>query len=102
MERMSIEFSFYQEKKNMKVVEFIKKLEKLGYTEDTELSLGFRNGCFGEYFECEIMSIDGEDRQCGIDALTVEFFKPEEYVQSQVEIANFKFKSKLIELLNTY
>ena len=96
-----MEFSFYQEK-NMKVVEFIKKLEKLGYTEETELSFGFCNGCMGEYFECEIMSIDDEDRQCGVNALTVEFFKPEEYVQSEVEIANFDFKSKLIDLLSTY
>jgi len=86
----------------MKVVEFIKKLEKLGYTEDTELSFGIVNGGMGEYFEFEIMSIDDEDRQCGDDVLIVEFFKPEEYVQSEIEIANFEFKSKIIELLNTY
>lgn len=86
----------------MKVVDFINKLEKFGYTEETELSFGFCNGVLGEYYECEIMSIDDEDRQCGEDALVVQFHKPEEYVKSEVEVACIEMREELIEVVNKY
>lgn len=86
----------------MKVVDFIKELERLGYTEETELSFGFINGEQGEYYECEVMSIDDEDRQCGEDVLIVEFEKPEEYIKSEVEIANIELREDLLEVVNRY
>jgi hypothetical protein len=86
----------------MKVVDFIKELERLGYTEETELSFGFINGEQGEYYECEVMSIDDEDRQCGEDVLIVEFEKPEEYIKSEVEITNIELREDLLEVVNRY
>ena len=86
----------------MKVVDFIKELETLGYTENTELSFGFVNGEQGEYYECEVMSIDDEDRQCGDDVLIVEFKKPEEYLESEVEIANINLREDLLDVVNRY
>lgn len=86
----------------MKVTEFIKKIEKLGYTKETELSFGFINGAQGEYYECEIMSIDDEYRQCGDDVLIVEFEKPKEYIKSEVEIANIELREDLLEVVNKY
>ena len=86
----------------MKVVEFIKELERLGYTEETELAFGFINGEQGEYYECEVMSIDDEDRQCGDDVLIVEFEKPEEYIKSEVEIANIELREELLDVVNKY
>ena len=35
----------------MKVIEFITKLEQLGFNDETELSFGFLNGAQGEYYE---------------------------------------------------
>lgn len=86
----------------MRVVDFIKELERLGYTEETELSFGFINGAQGEYYECEVMSIDDEDRQCGEDVLIIEFEKPKEYIKSEVEIANIELREDLLEVVNRY
>lgn len=86
----------------MKVVDFVRELGRLGYTKETELSFGFINGEQGEYYECEFMSIDDEDRQCGDDVLIVEFKKPEEYIKSEVEITNIELREDLLEVVNKY
>lgn len=86
----------------MKVKDFIAKLNALGFTDDTELSFGFINGDQGEYYECEIRSIDDNDREVGCDDIVVEFNKPVDYIKSEVQCANIELREKLVELINRY
>lgn len=86
----------------MKVIEFIEKLNQLGFTDDTELSFGFLNGDQGEYYECEISSIDDESREVGYDDIIVEFNKPTDYIKSEVECANITLREKLLEVIDKY
>lgn len=84
----------------MKVVEFIEKLNKLGFTNDTELAFVFLNGAQGEFYECEIGSIDDEERKAGYDDIIVEFNKPSDYIKSEVECANITLRERLMEVID--
>lgn len=86
----------------MKLIDFIEKLQELGYTNDTELSFGFLNNEQGEYYECEIMSIDDEDRELGYDDIIVEFKKPLDYIKSELEITNIDLREELVNVVNKY
>lgn len=86
----------------MKVKDFIAKLNNLGFTDDTKLSFGFINGDQGEYYECEIRSIDDEDRKSGYDDIIVEFNKPVHYIKSEVQCENIGLREELVELINRY
>lgn len=86
----------------MKVKDFITKLNNLGFTDDTELSFGFINGDQVEYYECEIRSIDDEDREAGYDDIVVEFSRPVDYIKSEVQCANIGLREELVELINRY
>lgn len=86
----------------MKVKDFIAKLNALGFTEDTELAFGFINGDEGEYYECEIRSIEDEDRQVGCDDIVVEFKKPEDYIKIEVQCSNIGLKEEFVGLINKY
>ena len=86
----------------MKVKDFIAKLNALGFTDDTELSFVFINGDQGEYYECEIKSIDDEDREVGCDDIIVEFIKPVDYIKSEVQCKNIGLREELVELINRY
>lgn len=55
----------------MKVTEFLKQLEKLGFNEQTKMSFGFLNRSEGEYYETEIVRVDADDRKVGDDVITV-------------------------------
>lgn len=74
----------------------------LGFTNDTELSFGFIHGDQGEYYECEIKSIDDEDRKSGYDDIIVEFNKPVDYIKSEVQCANIGLREELVGLVNGY
>lgn len=84
----------------MKVIEFIAKLEQLGFNDETELSFGFLNGAQGEYYECNFKSIDDNDREVGCDDLIVEFEKPNDYIKSEVECANIDLREELLNVIN--
>lgn len=86
----------------MKVKDFIAKLNALGFTDDTELSFGFINGDQGEYYECEIRSINDDDREAGCDDIIVEFSKPVDYIKSEVQCANIGLREELVEIINRY
>ena len=86
----------------MNVKDFIAKLNDLGFTDDTELSFGFINGDQGEYYECEIRSIDDDDREVGCDDIVVELNKPVDYIKSEVQCANIGLREELVELINRY
>jgi hypothetical protein len=84
----------------MKVIEFIAKLEQLGFNDNTELSFGFLNGAQGEYYECNFKSIDDNDREVGCDDLIVEFEKPDDYIKSEIECANTDLREDLLNVIN--
>lgn len=84
----------------MKVIEFIAKLEQLGFNDNTELSFGFLNGTQGEYYECNFKSIDDNDREVGCDDLIVEFEKPDDYIKSEIECANTDLREDLLNVIN--
>lgn len=84
----------------MKVIDFITKLQKLGFNDATELSFGFINGAQGEYYECNFRSIDDNDREVGCDDLIVEFEKPDDYINSEVECANINLREDLLNVIN--
>ena len=86
----------------MKVKDFIAKLNDLGFTDDTELYFGFINGDQGEYYECEIRSIDDNDREAGYDDIIVEFNKPVDYIKSEVQCTNIGLREELVEFINRY
>lgn len=86
----------------MKVKEFIERLNKLGFTDDTELSFGFINGEQGEYYECKIRDIDDNDREVGYDDIVVEFDKPVDYIKSEIQCSNIGLREELVELINRY
>lgn len=44
----------------MKVIDFIKRLEEIGYDENTELTFGCCDGDTGEWYELEIDTYDGD------------------------------------------
>ena len=87
---------------SIKVVDFINKLQELGYTDNTELSFGFLNGEQGEDYECEVMRVADEDRKAGYDDIIVEFKKPEDYIKSEVEITNIDLREELLGVVNKY
>lgn len=84
----------------MKVIDFIAKLEQLGFNDETELSFGFLNGAQGEYYECNFKSIDDNCREVGYDDLIVEFEKPDNYIKSEVECSNIDLREDLLSVIN--
>lgn len=84
----------------MKVIDFIEKLNKLGFNDETELYFGFLNGDQGEYYECNFKSIDDEDRKADVDELTVIFERPNDYIKNEVECANIDLKEELLDVIN--
>ena len=44
----------------MKVIDFIKRLEEIGYDENTELTFGCCDGDTGKWYELEIDTYDGD------------------------------------------
>lgn len=84
----------------MKVIDFIEKLNNLGFTDETELSFGFINREQGEYYECDFRGIDDDDREVGQDDLIVEFDKPTDYIKSEVECATIDLREELLDVIN--
>lgn len=84
----------------MKVIDFIAKLEQLGFNDETELSFGFVNGAQGEYYECNFRSIDDNDREVGQDDLIVEFERPDDYIESEVQCTNIELREDLLNVIN--
>lgn len=87
--------------KDMKVVDFIKKLEKLGYNENTTISFGFFNYS-GEWFDFEIEEIEDGDREVNIDDIGVILKPNEKYKESILEESNVELEEDLKDLICKY
>lgn len=84
----------------MRIIELIKQLDKLGYTDKTEICFGFLNKNQGEFYETEIVRVDDEDRECGSDCITVTLEKPDEYIKSEVQCTNEELREEIIGVIN--
>lgn len=85
----------------MKVVELIKKLEELGYNEDTEIHFGFFD-YNGEWFDFEVEEIEDDDREVDVDDIGVVFKPNEEYNKSILQDANIDLEEDLKILIQKY
>lgn len=86
----------------MKVIELVNQLNKLGYTDKTEIYFGFLNKEEGEFYETEIVRVDDEDRECGDDQIAISLEQPDEYIEREVKCINEDLREEIIELINKY
>ena len=84
----------------MRVVELVNQLNKLGYTDKTQICFGFLNKAKGEFYETEIVRIDDEDRDVGDDCITVTLDRPDDYIKSEVQCVNEDLRDELIGVIN--
>lgn len=86
---------------DMKVADFIKRLKKLGYNENTTISFGFFNYS-GEWFDFEIKEIEDGDREVNIDDIGVILKPNEKYKESILEESNVELEEDLKDLICKY
>ena len=86
----------------MRAIEFVNQLNKLGYTDKTEICFGFLNKEQGEFYETKIVRTDDEDREVGDDCITVTLERPSEYIKSEVQCENEDLREKIIDVINSY
>ena len=84
----------------MRVIELVNQLNKLGYTDKTEIYFGFLNKEEGEFYETKIVKVDDEDRECGDDCIAVTLEIPREYINSEVQCANKDLREEIINVIN--
>lgn len=87
----------------MKLCEIKKKIEELGYTDDTEIRL-FISTYDGDSFELEIENIEDEDRRYGYgNVIDIQLSDPpRDYRKIFIEEYNEKFKNELLEVIDKY
>lgn len=85
----------------MKVVDLIKRLEELGYNEDTTISFGFFNYS-GEWFDFKIGQIEDGDREVNVDDISVILEPNEECKKSILEESNIELEEDLRDLICKY
>lgn len=84
----------------MRAIELVNWINKLGYTDKTQICFGFLNKAQGEFYETEIVRIDDEDRECGDDCITVTLDRPDDYIKSEVQCVNEDLRDELIGMIN--
>jgi hypothetical protein len=84
----------------MKVVDLIKRLEELGYNEDTTICFGFYN--YGEWCDFQVEEIEDEDRQCNVDTIGVILEPNKEYDKFILAESNIELEEDLRMLIRKY
>ena len=87
--------------KEIKVVDLIKRLEELGYNEDTTISFGFFNYS-GEWFDFKIEESEDGDRKVNVDDIGIILEPNEEYKKSILEESNIELEEDLRDLICKY
>ena len=85
----------------MKVVDLIKRLEELGYNEDTRICFGFYN-YDGEWFDFKVEEIEDGDREVDVDTIGVVLEQNKEYSESILAEANVELEEDLRMLIRKY
>lgn len=85
----------------MKIVELMNQLNKLGYTDKTEIYFGFLDKELGEFYETKIIKVDDDDRECGDDCIAVTLEEPGDYyINDKIQCANENLKEEIIDVIN--
>lgn len=85
----------------MKVVELIKRLEELGYNEETEICFGFYNYS-GEWYDFKVEEIEDGDREVDVDNIGVILEPNKEYCESILQESNVDLEEDLRMLIRKY
>lgn len=85
----------------MKVVDLIKRLEELGYNEDTRICFGFYN-YEGEWFNFQVEEIEDGDRAVNVDTIGVILKQNKEYNASILAEAKIELEEDLRGLIRKY
>lgn len=85
----------------MKVVELIKRLEELGYDEDTKICFGFCD-YGGEWYDFKVEDIEDEDRKVDVDVIGVILEPNKDYSKSILQEANIELDEDLRILIQKY
>ena len=85
----------------MKVKEFIKKIEELGYNEDTEISFGIFD-YDGEWYDFKLEEIEDNDREVGIDDIGVILECNKHYDKLVMKEVNIDLEEDLRMLIQRY
>ena len=85
----------------MKVVELIKKIEELGYNEETEIVFGFYNYS-GEWYDFKVEEIEDGDREVDVDVIGVNLEPNKEYSKSILQESNINLEEDLRTMIQKY
>ena len=85
----------------MKVIEFIQKLEELGYNEKTEICFGLYN-YGGDWYDFKVEEIEDGDREVNIDNIGVNLKPDEVYSRAIIQEANVELEEDLRLLIQKY
>lgn len=85
----------------MRVVEFIKKLEELGYNEETKICFGFYD-YGGEWYDFKVEEIEDGDRKVDVDNIGVNLKPDEVYNRAIIQEANIELEEDLRLLIQKY
>lgn len=92
----------------MRVVELIRKLQEIGYDENTELTFSCTDGETGEYYVIPFEEITygeeltGEPYDNDVIDISVDVDSVEEYIKAKVESELDKQEQRVIKLLEDY
>lgn len=92
----------------MKVIELIKKLNDIGYNEDTELTFGFVDGDTGEWYEVPFDEINygteltGEPYHNDMINIDVDVDSVKEYQKDKADGAVINIVEEMQDILNRH
>ena len=92
----------------MKVIEFIKKLNEIGYDENTELTFGFANKENGNWHEAPFdeisygVDLTGEPYHNDVINIDVDVDSVKEYQKEKSDSAVEEFVDEIQEVLNSH
>lgn len=85
----------------MKVVEFIKRLEELGYNENTKICFGFYD-YGGEWYDFKVEEVEDGDREVNVDTIGVILEPNKDYSESILRESNVELEEDLRILIQKY
>ena len=81
----------------MKVIDFIKRLEEIGYDENTELTFSCCDGETGEWYDLKLDTKNGDGFCYGEDLYGVPYDKKE--INIEIDVDGCEMEEKLLETI---
>lgn len=85
----------------MKVVELIKRLEELGYNENTKICFGFYD-YGGDWYDFKVKKVEDGDREVNVDTIGVILEPNKDYSESILRGSNVELEEDLRVLIQKY